>query len=93
VGGLPLGTFDDAAYEELALDLASGDVFIFHTDGVTDARSGSEDYGVARLAEVVRRYAALAAPALGDRIVEDVEAFLGGSERSDDITLIVVKIL
>jgi phosphoserine phosphatase RsbU/P len=93
VGGLPLGAFDDASYEELLLDLAPGDAFVFHTDGVSDARSGLEDYGTGRLAEVVKRFAALKAPDLGDRIVEDVEEFMGDAERADDITLIVVKVL
>ena len=93
VGGLPLGAFDDAAYEELALDLAPGDVFIFHTDGVTDARRGAEEYGTGRLADVVKRFSALPAPDLGDRIVENVEEFMGDADRVDDITLIVVKVL
>jgi sigma-B regulation protein RsbU (phosphoserine phosphatase) len=93
VGGLPLGAFDGASYEELALDLSPGDVFVFHTDGVSDARSGGEEYGTGRLAEVVKRYAASSAPDLGDRIVADVEEFMGDADRADDITLIVVKVL
>jgi sigma-B regulation protein RsbU (phosphoserine phosphatase) len=93
VAGLPLGAFPDAAYDELLLDLAPGDAFVFHTDGVSDARSGGEEYGTGRLAEVVKRFAALPAPELGDRIVADVEEFMGDAVRGDDITLIVVKIL
>jgi sigma-B regulation protein RsbU (phosphoserine phosphatase) len=93
VGGLPLGAFDDAAYEEVALDLAPGDVFMFHTDGVSDARKRGEEYGTGRLAQVVERFSALPAPDLGDRIVEDVEEFMGDADRVDDITLIVVKVL
>jgi sigma-B regulation protein RsbU (phosphoserine phosphatase) len=93
VGGLPLGAFDGATYEELAMDLASGDVFVFHTDGVSDARRGGQEYGTGRLAEVVKRFAARPAPDLGDRIVADVEEFMGHADRGDDITLIVVKIL
>jgi sigma-B regulation protein RsbU (phosphoserine phosphatase) len=93
LGGLPLGSFDGSTYEELAIDLHPGDVFVFHTDGVTDARRGSEEYGAARLLERVERFAALPAPELGDRIVEDVEEFMGGAHHVDDLTLIVVKVL
>ncbi len=93
VGGLPLGAFADASYDELALDLAPGDIFVFHTDGVSDARSGGEEYGTGRLAEVVKRLAHLGAPTLGDQIVADVEEFMGDADRADDITLIVVKVL
>jgi sigma-B regulation protein RsbU (phosphoserine phosphatase) len=93
VGGLPLGAFADASYDEVALDLEPGDLFVFHTDGVCDARSGTEEYGAGRLAEVVQRFAGLGAPELGDRIVADVEEFMGHADRADDMTLIVVKIL
>jgi sigma-B regulation protein RsbU (phosphoserine phosphatase) len=93
VGGLPLGAFGDASYDELALDLVAGDVLVFHTDGVSDARRGHEDYGTGRLAEVVKRFAGSSAPDLGNQIVADVEEFMGDAERADDITLIVVKIL
>jgi sigma-B regulation protein RsbU (phosphoserine phosphatase) len=93
VGGLPLGAFDEAAYDELALDLLPGDVFIFHTDGVPDARRGGEEYGTARLVEIVKASTTLPAPKIGDRILEDVEEFMEGADRVDDITLIVVKVV
>lgn len=93
VGGLPLGAFDGATYEEAAVDLAPGDVFVFHTDGLTEARRATEEYGAARLTRQVEAHAALAAPDLGERILEDLEAFLGGDPPGDDVTLIVVKVL
>ena len=93
VGGLPLGTFDQSAYEERVLDLSPGDVFVFHTDGVTEARRGGEEYGGSRLKDRVEANAHLAAPALGALIVADLEAFMGGATPPDDATLVVVKIL
>ena len=38
-------------------------------------------------------HAALGAPELGEKILEDLEAFLGGDAPADDVTLIVVKVL
>ncbi len=93
VGGLPLGAFDGPTYDEAALDLAPGDVFVFHTDGLTDARNRAEEYGAARLVAQVEKHAALSAPGLGEKILEDLEAFLGGEVPADDVTLIVVKVL
>jgi sigma-B regulation protein RsbU (phosphoserine phosphatase) len=90
--GLPLGTFDDSRYEEREIDLASGDVFVFATDGVTEARGAHEDYGSARLRRQVEALAALPATVLGDRIVEDLALFTGGVAHADDVTLVVVKI-
>jgi len=93
VAGLPLGTFDGAAYEEHVREAASGDVFVFHTDGVTEARSGNEDYGVARLKRFVEEHAELAASRLGEKILEDVDRFMRDGVPADDVTLVVVKIL
>jgi sigma-B regulation protein RsbU (phosphoserine phosphatase) len=91
--GLPLGTFDDVQYDEYVIELAPGDVFVFATDGLTEARHAHEDYGVARLRQLVQDAAGLSATALGERILEDLEGFMGGAAPSDDVTLVVVKIL
>jgi sigma-B regulation protein RsbU (phosphoserine phosphatase) len=93
VSGLPLGTFDGASYDEIAVDLAPGDVFVFYTDGLVEARRGREEYGPERLIRGLETHALLAAPALGERLLADFEGFLEGASPADDVTLIVVKIL
>jgi sigma-B regulation protein RsbU (phosphoserine phosphatase) len=93
VGGLPLGSFEVAEYEERLIALHSGDVFVFHSDGLADAARGSEEYGLERLRQQVERYAALPAPRIGDRILEDVHLFMDGVAHADDVTLVVVKVL
>jgi sigma-B regulation protein RsbU (phosphoserine phosphatase) len=91
-GGLPLGAFDGSSYEERTLPLEKGDVFVFHTDGVSEAHNGIEAYGVARLVRLVQETAAQ--PDLGQRIIDDLEAHLGGEmESGDDVTLVVVGIV
>jgi sigma-B regulation protein RsbU (phosphoserine phosphatase) len=93
LGGLPLGMFDDSQYDQVILGLETGDVFVFHTDGVSDSRRGNEEYGVSRLAETVKRHARQSATELGDAIMADVETFTGDAIRADDVTLVVVKVL
>jgi len=93
IGGLPLGAFDTASYEELTLALEPGDVLVFYTDGLVDAAVGAEDYGMPRLRQLVEAHARLTAAGLGDRILDDFDAFMKGSEPPDDLTVVVVKIL
>jgi sigma-B regulation protein RsbU (phosphoserine phosphatase) len=90
--GLPLGTFEDAEYDERERGLEPGDVFVFATDGVSEARSANEDYGTERLRRLVESVASLPASALGERILEDLDRFRGDVALSDDVTLVVVKI-
>jgi sigma-B regulation protein RsbU (phosphoserine phosphatase) len=90
--GLPLGTFDDAEYDERELRLESGDVFVFATDGVTEARNAHQDYGSPRLRQQIESLARLPAADLGEGILEDLDRFMGGGAYADDVTLVVVKI-
>jgi sigma-B regulation protein RsbU (phosphoserine phosphatase) len=91
--GLPLGTFESATYEERVVALAPGDIVVFYTDGLTDARRDGEDYyGTARLAAQMEAGANSTAAELGERILSDVDTFLGDARRADDLTLVVVKV-
>jgi serine phosphatase RsbU (regulator of sigma subunit) len=85
--------FDGVVYDELEVDLGSGDVVVFYSDGVVEARAGGEEYGADRLRRGVETHAPLPAPALGERLLGDLEAFLGGETPHDDVTLVVIKIL
>jgi sigma-B regulation protein RsbU (phosphoserine phosphatase) len=49
VSGLPLGTFDGVSYDEVSVGLAKGDVVVFYTDGLVEARRGRAEYGPERL--------------------------------------------
>jgi phosphoserine phosphatase RsbU/P len=73
--------------------MAPGDVVVFFTDGLTDARRQHEDYGIARLVAQLEAGARAGATAadLGERILSDVDGFLGDKARADDLTLVVVK--
>jgi sigma-B regulation protein RsbU (phosphoserine phosphatase) len=92
LAGLPMGTFDDATYEERVVPLSSGDVVVFYTDGLTEARRDAEEYGAARLAAQLEAAAAGTAAEVGERILSDVDAFLQDAPLADDLTLVVVKV-
>jgi sigma-B regulation protein RsbU (phosphoserine phosphatase) len=91
LAGLPLGTFDAASYEEVQLPFEPGDLFIFYSDGVSEAWNGQEAFGVERIRQLSIEHAA--APDLGGRIVAAHAQFMAGAEPSDDFTLVVVRVL
>jgi sigma-B regulation protein RsbU (phosphoserine phosphatase) len=93
VSGLPLGTFDGVTYDEVTVPLGAGDLVVFYTDGLVEARRGREEYGADRLLRGLEAHAALAAAEVGERLAAELEEFLAGESPADDVTLIVVKVL
>jgi len=92
--GVPLGAFLGSAYDELTYALHTGDLFAFYSDGVSEAMNvNGEEFGSARLIEVVERSRELPPRALVDAIFEAVEVFREGAPPNDDMTAVAVKII
>jgi sigma-B regulation protein RsbU (phosphoserine phosphatase) len=92
VEGFPLGMFDQAEYKERAIRVEPGDVFVFCTDGLLEARDlEGEEFGFERLGRVVEEFAALPARRLIEKIFARIEKFTLGSGRADDRTVLVLK--
>jgi sigma-B regulation protein RsbU (phosphoserine phosphatase) len=89
-GGPVLGVLADAEYEQASVSIAAGDRLILFTDGITEARDGSdEEFGEARLLDAAVTHRACSAPALQARLADAVLTFSGG-QLQDDATLIVL---
>jgi serine phosphatase RsbU (regulator of sigma subunit) len=70
-------------------ELATGDMLVLYTDGVTECfNEAEEEFGEQGLMEALQRGAAEAPGCLVSRLVEEVRAF-NSHEQFDDITLIV----
>jgi sigma-B regulation protein RsbU (phosphoserine phosphatase) len=90
VGGPVLGVIADADYEQAQATLATGDRLVLFTDGLTEARSPSdEEFGEQRLLDAALAHRACSAPALQARLADSVAAFTGG-HLQDDATLMVL---
>lgn len=93
IAGVPLGSFPGSSYDELTLSLEVGDVFVFCSDGVTEARDPiGREFGNARLLEVIGEVAARPAREIVDRVFEAVFSFRGEAPPHDDLTAVAVKI-
>ena len=89
-GGPVLGVFADACYEQRQVALRGGDRLVLYTDGITDARSPSdEEFGEERLIAEAVTNGGCSAPALQARLAAAVADFTGGRFQ-DDATLIVM---
>ena len=92
-GGLPLGVFDDARYEEHHRELAAGQVIVMGTDGIWEARNREgRMFGKLFLQEVIRDNVARPAAAIVEKVLEALRQFLYPLDIQDDATLVVVKV-
>ncbi len=90
--GTVLGAFDDITVEEATIHLNSDDALILYTDGVTEATNAQgELFGKQRLLNVLAQCQNDSAQAIVDAIMAACQAFTGGQEQSDDLTMVVVK--
>ncbi len=89
--GLATGDAFSASIEEQTLRLLPGDVCVFYTDGVTEARSGDEEYGYDRLRDTVVATKEKSAAALRDALFQSVKTYADKDENDDDLTLMVLK--
>jgi serine phosphatase RsbU (regulator of sigma subunit) len=91
-GGLLIGIFPHARYDEGAVELAAGDVLVLFTDGVTEAEDRRKaQYGEERLEALLRAAGGGSAREIGDRICQEVLKFSKGIHQADDVTVVVVK--
>jgi PAS domain S-box-containing protein len=90
---LPLGVREGEIYNQITLSFTSGDVLLFYSDGVTEARSPvGELFGVDRLLDCVTANSQLDPEALVEAIRNATVNFSESSRLSDDLTCVAIKI-
>ncbi|MEO8216311.1 MAG: SpoIIE family protein phosphatase [Acidobacteriota bacterium] len=86
-----LGMFPNAQYRKQTLQLQPGDSLVLFTDGVTEASSDGEDeYGSARLEELVGKLHGRPAEVFTGEIERSVLEFVQDDHCADDVTMVVV---
>ena len=89
---MPLGIMKIGSYQESPVQLESGDVVVFYTDGVIEAMNDADEiYQEERLKQSLLNSTGTAADYL-DNILKDIDSFVAGARQYDDLTLVVVKV-
>jgi sigma-B regulation protein RsbU (phosphoserine phosphatase) len=79
--------------EEESLDLINGDVIVLYTDGISEAMNVDADlFGDSRLSRIVEEHGHLESSELRERILREIEAFVGPADQHDDMTMILMKV-
>ena len=91
-GGMMVGAFDFARYEEGRTALRPGDLLLVFSDGLSEAQNPlGEEYGEQRLSDFVVRNRHLPADQLRRALFDEIDRWSGAQERGDDQTLVILK--
>ena len=87
------GEMFDRLLREETMPIHEGDMFLFFTDGISEAMNGDDDcFGEARLGSIVEQHAHLPSDELRERILREIATFVGDAPQHDDMTLILLRI-
>lgn len=91
-GGMVLGLFAHASFEEETLQLRPGDIIVSFSDGVSEAlNEADEEYTDDRLLTSIDAHRHGSPQELLDGLLADVHAFCGAATPNDDVTMVVVR--
>jgi len=87
-----LGLMKEAAFNEQVLTLSQNDFMIIYSDGLTEAKNESGDFfGETKLIELLKNRQPMTSQQLGEKIIANVDDFIGKIPAHDDLTLAVLK--
>jgi sigma-B regulation protein RsbU (phosphoserine phosphatase) len=91
--GLPLGLFDEADYDEFTFRMKAGDMFVFFSDGILDARNRKgELFGRGRVEKIVAECAGKSANCVVDSLFKAAAEHSAGVETFDDQTVVAIRV-
>src|SRR5215470_12154155 len=91
-GGIVLGLFPEAKFEDARLVMHPGQRLVLFTDGIAEAFApNGEEFGEERIANTACAHRTDSAPEIAEKILKDVRSFCL-EQFSDDATLVAVAV-
>ncbi|MFZ0816852.1 MAG: SpoIIE family protein phosphatase [Candidatus Sulfotelmatobacter sp.] len=90
-GGTVIGLFDDMTYDEGAVEMHPGEIFLAYSDGVTEPENEFGEFGEERLIDIVSANRHLPLLQISQTVTSAVDDWIGDNEQPDDITLVLAR--
>jgi sigma-B regulation protein RsbU (phosphoserine phosphatase) len=92
MGSYPLGIRKNAVYAPVATLLAPGEVLLFHSDGLSEARGETgEEFGDARIEHVLFQRAGGPPYEIVTALAAELDRFLGRALADDDVSIAAIR--
>jgi serine phosphatase RsbU (regulator of sigma subunit) len=90
---LPLGIMSDTPYAAREFALDPGDLLVFYTDGIVEAKnSDGQLFGFERLEAVIHTHGDLPPSDLIDLVLRELANFMGATAQHDDMTIVALRV-
>ncbi|MFZ0137728.1 MAG: SpoIIE family protein phosphatase [Candidatus Sulfotelmatobacter sp.] len=90
-GGTVVGLFDHMMYDEGAVEMHPGEIFLAYSDGVTEPENDYGEFGEDRLIDLVSANRRLPLVQISQTVTSAVDDWIGDNEQPDDITLVLAR--
>jgi sigma-B regulation protein RsbU (phosphoserine phosphatase) len=91
-GGMVVGLFDDAQFDQGAIEIDPGGLLIAYSDGLVEPENVyGEEFGTGRLMDVAMRNRDASCHDIADAMMHAAEEWSGSPEQADDMTVIVAR--
>lgn len=92
--GLESEKFFEAHLEETELKISDDNVFVFYSDGLTEAMNKDKtEFGTDKILDIINNHRHEPCLMIQKEIIDSVNDFRGSAEQNDDITLVITKIV
>ncbi len=93
-GGPVIGLFPQAKYQQSEIALMPGDLLVGYTDGFSEAMNASEEeWGEGSVIAIARKHREQNPNQIIASLIADADAFTAGAPQSDDMTVIVLRVI
>ena len=91
--GVPLGLLEHTEYQPVTVNLETGDLLAFFSDGITEANDPQqEEFGSRRLENILRLNAQRPPQEIVNRVFAELRDFEAGLPQRDDQTLVILSV-
>lgn len=93
IKGAYIGGVENKKYKLGAVQLHKGDIILFYTDGLTEAKNiQGEQMGIKKIVDIIRRNVLYKASEIIDSLSFHIGQHIGDYKQSDDITFALLKV-
>ena len=91
-GGMILGMFDFASYDQETLKLEPGDTLVVFSDGISEAQNpAGDEFGDDRLIACLEANRGASPAAMREALLASARTFAAGANQSDDMTVLILR--